>query len=96
MNVYLIVQISMNSELGFDLPLEKSIMELLVVDVDLAHLRPNFLSHFGLHSLCILLWNMEAGQVMYKTELPELLDIKNTRFCMSVQKELLNSSLTIF
>lgn len=45
----------MDGELRLDLPLEEGVVELLVVDVDLAHLWANFLPHFGLHSFSILL-----------------------------------------
>lgn len=45
----------MDGELWLDLPFEESVMELLVVNVNLAHLWPNFLTHLGLHSFSILL-----------------------------------------
>lgn len=45
----------MNRELGLDLPFEEGVVQLLVVDVDLPHLGPNFLSHFGLHGFGVFL-----------------------------------------
>lgn len=61
--LYLIVKVSVDGELGLDLPFEESIVEFLVVDVDLSHLGTNLLSHFGFHSFGILL------RVDRKTEL---------------------------
>lgn len=45
----------MDSELRFDLPFEESVVELLVVDVDLSHLGANLLSHFGFHGFGVFL-----------------------------------------
>lgn len=53
--MYLVVKVSMDGEFGFDLPFEESIVEFLVVDVDLSHFGPNLLSHFGFHSFGIFL-----------------------------------------
>lgn len=58
---HLIVQVPMYRELWFDLPFEEGVVQLLVVDVDLPHLGPNFLSHFGLHGFGIFL--QEYGDV---------------------------------
>ena len=53
--VYLIVKVTMDAHLRFRLPLEKGVMQLLVVDVDLPHLRPDPLPHLGLERLLVLL-----------------------------------------
>lgn len=45
----------MDGEFGLDLPFEEGVMQLLVVDVDLPHLGPNFLSHLGLHGFGVFL-----------------------------------------
>lgn len=45
----------MDGEFRLHLPLEEGVVELLVVNVDLAHLGTNLLPHLGLHGLGILL-----------------------------------------
>lgn len=52
---YLVVKVSVDGELWFDLPFEEGVVEFLVIDVDLSHLRTNLLSHFGFHGLSIFL-----------------------------------------
>lgn len=51
----LIVQVPVDGQLWLGLPLEESIVQFLVVNVDLPHLWPNLLSHFGLHGLLFFL-----------------------------------------
>lgn len=53
--LYLVVKVSMDGEFRFDLPFEESIVELLVVDVNLPHLGSYLLPHFGFHGFGILL-----------------------------------------
>lgn len=52
---HLVIQVPVYRELRFDLPFEEGVVQLLVVDVDLPHLGPHFLSHFGLHGFGIFL-----------------------------------------
>ncbi len=52
---HLIIQVPVYRELRFDLPFEEGVVQLLVVDVDLPHLGPNFLPHFGLHGFGVFL-----------------------------------------
>lgn len=55
MTQYLIVKVSMDGELGFNLPFEEGVVELLVIDVDLPHLGSHLLPHFGFHGFGIFL-----------------------------------------
>lgn len=57
----LIVQIAMDRQLGLRLPLEESVVQLLVVDINFAHLGTNFLSHLGFHGLLFFLENYKEN-----------------------------------
>ena len=58
---YLVVKVPVDGELGLHLPLEEGVVELLVVDVDLAHLGTHLLPHLGLHGLGIFLQTVREG-----------------------------------
>jgi hypothetical protein len=60
---YLVVKVPVDGELGLHLPLEEGIVELLVVDVNLAHLGTHLLPHLGLHGLGIFLQAEEGGEI---------------------------------
>ena len=44
----------MNTHLWLCLPFEESVMQLLIIDVDLSHLRAHTFTHFGLQCFLIL------------------------------------------
>ena len=50
----------MDAKFWFSLPLEEGVVQLLVVNVDLAQLRPDALSHLRLHCLCVFLQGSHA------------------------------------
>ena len=51
----LVVEIAVKRHPGFRLPFEEGVVELLVVNVDLAHLGPRLLPHLRLEALLVLL-----------------------------------------
>ena len=63
---YLVVKVSVDGEFGLDLPLEEGVVQLLVVDVDLAHLGSNLLPHFGFHGFGVLLWSERGKKINEK------------------------------
>ena len=52
----LVVEVAVRGHPRLGLPLEERVVELLVVDVDLAQLRADLLAHLGLHRLAVLLF----------------------------------------
>lgn len=61
----------MDGELRFALPLEESVVEFLVVNVNLSHLGTNLLSHFGLHGLGVFLSTTRRNRCLYNVMLQQ-------------------------
>jgi len=59
-----VIKVSMEGHFGLGLPLEEGVVQLLVVDVDLAQLGPNLLPHLRLQALVILLFLREEANLM--------------------------------
>ena len=53
---YLIIEITMNAHLWLRLPFEESIMQLLIININLSHFRPHTFTHLSLQRLLIFLF----------------------------------------
>lgn len=108
--LYLVVKVSVDGEFGFDLPFEESVVELLVVDVDLSHLGANLLSHFGFHCFGVFLHadrnnnSVTALGLLVRTgsdshlllqSLPHLLDSRPPDELWQLKRRFLDTSLAL-
>jgi len=86
---HLIIQITMNRHFWLCLPFEKSIMQLLIIDVDLSHFRSHTFTHFGFQCLLILFLLEGLSHLHNTSGLDKLWQIKWRLFYASFPLQIL-------